>query len=107
MSLETNRIKIYIAGPMRGLPDSNFPAFYAAEKRLESRGIWEVINPARMDDELTADTSNICPKEAMKRDLAEVFDCGAMYMLHGWEKSQGAIVEHALAVYLNLHIQYQ
>ena len=39
---------IYIAGPMRGYPEFNFPAFYAAEERLRARG-HAVFNPARRD----------------------------------------------------------
>ena len=106
MSLD-RKLKIYIAGPMRNIQDNNFPAFYAAEKELESRKIWNPVNPARMDDELYADKEAIDYKEAMKRDLEEVFKCDAMYMLNGWSKSQGARVEHELAVYLNLYIMYQ
>ena len=102
-----SKLKIYIAGPMRNYPDNNYPAFYEAEKFLEGKKVWDIVNPARMDDELYADVSSIDYKEALKRDLDEVFKCDAMYMLRGWESSQGAIVEHALAVYLNLYINYQ
>lgn len=38
----------YIAGPMRGRPGFNFPAFFAAEFELTKVG-WQVFNPARMD----------------------------------------------------------
>jgi hypothetical protein len=102
-----NKLKIYIAGPMRGQEENNFPAFYEAEKHLENKGVWNTINPARMDDELYADPLSIDYKDAMKRDLEEIFNCTAIYMLRGWEKSHGAIVEHALAVYLNLLIKYE
>ena len=39
---------IYIAGPMRGYEDGNFPAFDRQARVLEEQG-WIVINPAEMD----------------------------------------------------------
>ena len=98
---------IYIAGPMRGHDDGNYPAFYEAEKMLESKGIWDTINPARLDDELSNGYGVVDFKEALKRDIDEIFEADAMYMLRGWERSEGARVEHALAIYLGLSIQYQ
>ena len=37
---------VYIAGPMTGLPDLNYPAFNAAEEALTAAG-HAVLNPAR------------------------------------------------------------
>ena len=112
-----NKLKIYIAGPMRGLPDSNSPAFYDAEKFLLNKKVWEPINPARLDLETQLTTEELVTtfdadeatflKEAMKKDLEELFECDYVYMLQGWEKSYGARVEHALAVYLGLGVMYQ
>jgi hypothetical protein len=38
--------RAYIAGPMTGLPEFNFPAFHAAAASLRARG-FEVENPAQ------------------------------------------------------------
>ncbi|MHB1850453.1 MAG: DUF4406 domain-containing protein, partial [Acidimicrobiales bacterium] len=40
--------RIYIAGPMRGVKDWNFPAFDAARDLLVAAG-WEVVSPADLD----------------------------------------------------------
>ena len=37
--------RVYIAGPMTGLPDFNYPAFNAAAAKLRALGL-EVLNPA-------------------------------------------------------------
>ena len=102
----TDLIKVYIAGPMRGHDDCNYPEFYKAEEHLESKNIYQVVNPARMDDDSGLGQLSDY-KTALKRDIDEIFEVDSMYMLRGWEKSEGAIVEHSLAVYLGLYILYQ
>lgn len=42
---ESPNQRIYIAGPMTGLPDNNYPAFHEAAARLRKR-CWHVENPA-------------------------------------------------------------
>ena len=100
-------LTIYIAGPMRGHDDGNYPAFYEAEKLLTAKSIWNTVNPARMDEETSGGYGTVNYKDALKRDLDEIFEADAMYMLRGWEKSEGARVEHALAIYLGLSLMYQ
>lgn len=91
-------MKIYLAGPMTGLPDLNFPAFHAAARALRAQG-HEVVNPAE-----------ICPDkemkwaDAMKRDIAELVTCDAVVVLPGWEKSRGASIEVDLAAKLELGV---
>jgi hypothetical protein len=41
--------RVYLAGPMRGYSDFNFPAFMAAEALLLEQGAYEVFNPAARD----------------------------------------------------------
>ena len=45
---ENVRKRVYIAGPMRGIPELNFPEFYRIEKLWKDMG-WDVVNPAQMD----------------------------------------------------------
>lgn len=103
-------MKIYLAGPMSGYDNYNFPAFYDAEDELKKQG-WEVINPARLDEE--AGYSPISPDFVMddafllgaaKRDLMGVIDCDAVAMLPNWDKSKGALAEFAVAKWLNKKI---
>ena len=94
-------MKIYIAGPMAGIKNRNTEAFQEAGKKYTSMG-YIVLNP---DDLPNAD--QIKPAEYMDIDLAMIRACDEIYMLKGWEKSKGAFLEHAYAVYLELKITYQ
>lgn len=93
-------MRIYVAGPMTGHPELNFPAFHAAAAELRALG-HHVENPA----EINAD-----PKaqwlDCMRADIARLVTCDAVHMLPGWEKSRGAKVEHGLAVGLGLQVIY-
>lgn len=103
-------MRVYIAGPMTGKPEWNFPAFDAAAECLRQRG-HEPVNPADLDRAIGFDPSANCVshdflRDAMKRDLAAVCDCDAIAMLPGWEQSGGARVEWALATHLGLEVIY-
>jgi hypothetical protein len=115
-------MKIYLAGPMRGIPEFNFPAFYAAAAELRKAGHF-VFNPAERDNEkhgtdiskgnATGDESVAASqhgfnlREALGADLA--FICAhadAIALLPGWENSKGANAERATAVALGLEVIY-
>lgn len=107
--------KIYIAGPMSGYPEFNFPAFFAAEDRLKSDG-WTVFNPASKDSEKELNTdafetgdarkainTGFDFREAFSWDVSRVIEGDAIYMLRGWQFSPGACAEHAVAVAMKRH----
>jgi Domain of unknown function (DUF4406) len=103
-------VKLYLAGPMTGLPDFNFPAFDLAEESL-SRSGYTIFNPAQMDrdvgfDPKSAVVSEAFLRDALRRDLSAICECDAIAMLPGWEKSGGATVEWTLAKHLGLKIIY-
>jgi len=110
-----NAFKVYIAGPMSGMPMLNQNAFHEAEKNLKRSNLFrEIINPAKLDtsqdieeQEQHALTDKEYRKNAIARDLSLLVECDSIYMLSGWENSKGAQVEHALANYLGLTIFYQ
>ena len=92
--------RVYIAGPMSGLPDYNFPAFHEAAKRWRAWG-WEVVNPAELDEQIdgfNATKDVAMPHEHyMKRDIPHVAQCDAIALLPGWEKSRGVKDETSVA----------
>jgi len=91
---------LYLAGPMSGYPEFNYPAFNA--KAAELRGLgFTVCNPA--ENGLGADASW---DEHMRADLAMLLQCDAIYLLPGWSKSRGATLEHAIALELGMAITY-
>lgn len=108
--------KIYLAGPMAGQHENNFPAFFEYAEALEDGG-WEVFNPAANDIHLfgSKEASERAFEEdkqafmriALGSDLAWICkEADAIAMMPGWERSFGARAEHATAVSLKLQIVY-
>jgi uncharacterized protein DUF4406 len=105
-------MKVYLAGPMRGYPNFNFPAFDYAAAKLRAEG-HEVFSPAERDrqhhgasleenptgDEvLAAEKDGFSLRKALGDDTAWICsDADAVVLLPGWENSKGAIAEAALA----------
>lgn len=93
-------MRVYIAGPMTGFPEYNFPAFHEAARVWRSQG-HDVVNPAEMDEQLDgfnpkADAAK--PHEVyMRRDLPALCGCDAVALLPGWRDSKGARNEVAVA----------
>lgn len=116
-------MKIYLAGPMRGYPDFNFPAFFKAAKELRDQG-HEVFNPAERDTAewgaeklktATGSEEEVSKKLGME-GLSLARQCflvdtqyicthaDAIALMPGWEASRGAKAEHALAVAIGLQV---
>ena len=98
---------IYIAGPMRGLPHSNYHSFRAAAERLRAVG-HKVQNPAEIGerfgsiDELLSNDATLAA--CMKEELRILAECDSIYLLHGWQYSEGARAELKLAIEKGLDI---
>lgn len=92
--------KIYISGPMTGLPNYNFEAFNSETERLRSRG-HDVINPAELCVELDPAASW---QECMRVDIAALVTCSAIHLLPGWRCSKGATLEYHIAERLGMEI---
>jgi hypothetical protein len=105
-------MKIYIAGPMTGLPEYNFPAFDKAADILTESG-HHVFNPAQNDRDHgfnatgleghEAEQLGFSLRRALKQDLSWICDhAEALVLLEGWERSRGVRAEMALAEALGL-----
>jgi hypothetical protein len=87
---EKHMTKIYLSGPMTGLPELNYPAFHAEAKRLRRLG-YEVINPAELSH--PGETRADC----LRRDVLALVFCNTLALLPGWQDSAGAAMEICIA----------
>lgn len=115
-------MNIYVAGPMRGYPEFNFPAFHRAAKFLRDQG-HIVFNPAERDEEVhgtefskkfktgsleAATNAGFNLRRALGDDLAWITSqADAIYLLTGWQRSKGACAEKATGEALGLDILYE
>ena len=99
--------RIYIAGPIRGYEEVNEDAFIRADDFLVELG-FEVVNPFESGEGFGLPREIQESPEILKRlmdfELAAVKSCDAIFLLHGWEKSQGARAELRVALDCNLEI---
>lgn len=101
----TRPTRLYIAGPMTGLPDFNRPAFHAAAAQLRAAG-YEVVSPAELDS-----THPIADPDGsgawgryMRRDIPHLLTCDGVALLPGWTESKGARLEAHNAKELGMRI---
>lgn len=107
---------------MRGYPQFNFPAFYAAAAKLREQG-HQVFSPAEKDDEIygramaeanaTGDEESAAKEYGFDIRKTMLIDCTwickhaeAIALLPGWEKSRGVAAEKALAESIGLPVIY-
>lgn len=113
-------MRIYLAGPLRGIREFNFPAFHDAAARLRADG-YEVFSPAERDIRVHGEAfSKSSPdgdndaaerehgfnlREALADDLNWICrNAEAVALMPGWETSKGANAERAAAIALGLMI---
>lgn len=112
-------MKIYLAGPMSGIPQFNFPTFDAAAKDLREKG-WDVVSPAELDNPATRKSALESPDGApgsgshegetwgdfLARDVKLIADEGVqgIICLDGWMESKGARLETFIGRLLGLPI---
>ncbi|WP_067923769.1 DUF4406 domain-containing protein [Alicyclobacillus shizuokensis] len=90
--------KIYISGPMSGMENYNYEAFFAAEERLNEKG-YEVINPARLGY-----VEGWSWEDYLRRDIKAMLDADAVVVLPNWLDSKGARLEILVASKLGMPI---
>ena len=82
---------IYVAGPMSGLPEFNFPAFEAETQRLRALG-YEVLSPHEGVEDTTKPWGFY-----MRKAISLLIQCDSIILLPGWENSKGARLEESIA----------
>ena len=87
--------KVFISGPMTGLPNYNREEFDKAEEMLLKAG-FTVVNPAKfgIDGMTDADIARI--------DLNALLSCNYIYQLEGWTYSKGASAEWSIALWAGI-----
>lgn len=105
-------MRVYIAGPMSGLPAFNFPAFDAARDRWIADG-HDVVSPADLTRQMWRerfgeqfDPESTDPaisaggdiyRDFLREDIREIVACDAIALLPGWRTSKGVAVELTVA----------
>jgi hypothetical protein len=89
---------LYVAGPMSGLPDFNWPAFRAASSQLREVG-YQVRCPTE-----SGASFEMSWEDCLRLSLHMVLVSEAMAVLSGWESSAGASIEVGLARNLKMDV---
>jgi hypothetical protein len=98
MSAQRQPRRIYISGPITGIPDGNLAAFAHAARTIAQSG--EIpVNPHENGLPPTASW-----REHMRADLRMLADCDAILLLPGWGRSRGAYIEQKVAQILGMQI---
>lgn len=97
--------KLYISGPMTGLPDNGYPSFNESARVLRANG-HKVYNPAEIPDVPASVPKNRTWIWYMKKALIMMLKADVIVLLPGWNKSKGAKVERWLAKILCYEILY-
>jgi hypothetical protein len=90
--------RVYLSGPMTGIPDNNFPAFREWAARLRADG-YDVVSPAEIEE---AGSWEMC----LRKDMRELPTCDAIALMPGWERSKGAHLELHVAHRLGMEVMH-
>jgi hypothetical protein len=91
--------RLYVAGPMTGLPEFNRPAFFAAEASLRVVG-YGVLNPARREP-----VEGKAWEDYLRDGLTDLLVCTGVALLPGWMDSRGARLEVSTAWALSFPVR--
>lgn len=92
-------MRVYVSGPMTGIPEWNHPAFDKVTNYLRSIGE-DVCNPAEFFDRNT----ELTRAEYIRESIERLLECSSVVTLPGWEFSDGACLEVQIAKELGYKI---
>lgn len=102
-------MKLYLAGPMRGIPDFNFPVFNRVATVLRAVG-YEVFNPAEkgLEKHKDAASESLAFRRAVFALDTEWIcqEADGIALLPLWHDSKGAKAEEALAAAIGIPARY-
>jgi hypothetical protein len=100
-------MRIYIAGPMTGIPQFNYPEFFRVATVLRDLG-HAVINPAETNGATVQEALRDVEANPhsweyyMRKDVMSVASVDAICLLPGWQNSKGARLEVTVAKALGM-----
>ena len=95
-------MKIYISGKISGTNLTETRKRFASVAKAMKRIGVEPVNP--FENGLTEHDTW---KAHMLKDIADLLQCKAIYMLQGWQDSKVARIEHYIATEIGLPIMYE
>lgn len=90
---------LYVAGPMSGIPECNYPAFNEAAEQLSGAG-FAAVNPAAS---VTGTEAHYV--DFIREDLRMMLDCDGVAVLENWWESTGARNEVQVAGLLKMPVR--
>ena len=95
-------MKIYISGKISGTNLTETRKRFAAVAKAMKRIGVEPVNP--LENGLSEHDTW---KAHMLKDIADLLQCKAIYMLQGWKESKGARIEYYIATKIGIPIMYE
>lgn len=107
------RLKIYVSGPISGIPEANRNEFEDAASLVREAGA-----DALIPHHISPGHSGVCVPDGryersghtyachMRADVLAMLGCDGVVMLPGWEQSHGARLEHQVAAVCGLPVHY-
>ena len=89
-------MRLYVSGPMTGLPDFNYPAFEVARQTLADVG-YDVLSPTDNHHPHAANADTDTWVWYMRQALKQVADADGVAVLPGAACSRGALLEIVVA----------
>lgn len=91
-------MRIYVSGPVTGIPGYNLPAFEAAADKLRKAGYRPLVPHDFVDFKAPW-------KKVGKSCIETLLRCEGVAMLDGWRETLPAMVEYELAMSLDIDVR--